>query len=160
MGAVELNGADRGGDVLQLDVVRSGADVEGDVAAGDDEAIAGADHPEDTSHQTQQNRVATVAIGDEEVADGSQDEASAGAARQAIDRGVRARAALNLDQVAQYAGGPVNLEAVVRIVAGDNDCPGEDVLNCRDHARRTHSGLKGLNAERSSTFLQHGYDAS
>src|SRR5216683_22671 len=105
MGAVEENGADRGGDVFQLNVVRAGANVEGDVA-----------------------------IGDEEVADGSQDEASAGAARQAVDRGVRARAALNLDQVAQYAGGPVNLEAVVRIIAGDNDCPGEDVLNCRDDA--------------------------
>src|SRR6266851_1287334 len=129
MGAVEENGADRGGDVFQLNVVRAGANVEGDVAAG------------------------------------SQDEASAGAARQAVDRGVRARAALNLDQVAQYAGGPVNLEAVVRIIAGDNDCPGEDVLNCRDHARRTHSGLKGLKGKCSSqvadsTLLQHGYAAS
>src|SRR5437870_2070774 len=111
MGAVDQNRADRGGDVLQLNVVRAVSDVESDVAAGNGETIAGADHTGDASDQAEQNRVAAIAIDDEEVANRRQDEAGPGAARQAVHRRVRTRAALDLDQVAQYAGGPVNLEA-------------------------------------------------
>src|SRR5439155_14092791 len=103
---------------------------------GDDEAIDGAQRTINIAHQTEQNGVAAVAIDDEEIADGSKGEAGAGAAGDAVDRGVRPRAAGNLDLVAQDAGEPVDLEAVVDIVPGDEDGPAEDVLNSGDVPRK------------------------
>ncbi len=62
--AIEENRTDSGRDVFQLNIVRAGAGIDLNVAAGENKAL----------HVPQQNGVVAVAIGDEEIADGSQRE--------------------------------------------------------------------------------------